>query len=108
VDSAFDWRDFGKVTPVRNQAQCGSCWTFAVTAATESFALVEDKAEEGVDLAEQFLLECTSGSDCGGGYLERAMDVVVEKQGMPNENAYPYKERLYYGSSDICNAQIDL
>ena len=35
MPAKFDWRDRNAVMPVRNQAQCGSCWAFAATAALE-------------------------------------------------------------------------
>ena len=44
-------------------------------------------------------MECTSGSDCGGGFIESGLDVIISK-GLPKDDKYPYNP--YARHSGIC------
>lgn len=66
--SSFDWRDYGVVTPSKDQGYCGSCWAFAVTGVIESkIALAGGPL---YDLAEQQQVSCNASMSgcCGGNY----------------------------------------
>jgi len=83
---AFDWRLSGKVSPVRDQGGCGSCWAFATMGAYEGSYLIRNGGS--VDSSEQDVLDCnTSGYSCGGGFW--AFDFVIAR-GDAAESAYPY------------------
>ena len=74
-----------KASSVKNQGQCGSCWTFATTAAYESaLKRVQGKT---YDLSEQYVLECTDVnnstsrallSGCQGGVIDYALEVITK------------------------------
>ena len=63
---SLDYRKSGKVTPVKNQKSCGSCWAFAATAQIESIRLLQGGPT--LDLSEEHGVECTPPWGCGGGY----------------------------------------
>ncbi len=67
LPASFDWAAQGKVTPIRNQGSCGSCWAFGTVGAME--AAIKIQTGQNVDLSEQFLVSCNqSGWSCNGGW----------------------------------------
>ncbi|MFZ1946427.1 MAG: C1 family peptidase [bacterium] len=66
LPSRFDWRDTGKITPVKNQGSCGSCYAFAALACFESRLLIDGVG--AFDFSENNVKECEYfGSSCSGG-----------------------------------------
>ena len=62
-----DWTTSGKVSPIKNQGQCGSCWAFSATGVMESWALFKSQS---VSLSEQQLVDCSKAQGnqgCNGG-----------------------------------------
>lgn len=121
----WDWREMTGVTPVRDQAQCGSCWAFTAHGVLEAQILIQTGVE--YDLSEQQLVDCTPGSyGCNGGTTESAwsylsweparieVDYPYEAEnGECRSKTYPAYIRTtgydaYYGSEeDIKEALMD-
>lgn len=86
----IDWVANGKVTGVKNQGQCGSCWAFSANAALES-AFIQ-AGQDNVNLSEQQLVDCSrsyGNQGCSGGWMDSAFQYVRD-HGLTSTDKYPY------------------
>jgi C1A family cysteine protease len=85
----LDWRNHegNSVTPVKDQANCGACWAFAMTGGLESNVALTQK--KSVSLSEQAFLDCSGVGSCDGASSLNA-DYLVSI-GLPLESRFPYE-----------------
>jgi cathepsin L len=57
LPASVDWRDKGAVNPVKNQQQCGSCYTFGSTAVVEASVFIN--GNDLPNLSEQQIVSCS-------------------------------------------------
>lgn len=77
------------MTDVKDQGQCGSCWTFSSTGALEGAHQI--KSNELLRFSEQQLVDCAHwiAFGCGGGNEATAFNYLKKHQIM-EEDVYPY------------------
>ena len=106
LPDSIDWRTKGAVTSVKDQGQCGSCWTFSATGAAEgAWAISKGQL---IDLSEQELVDCATGINygshgCSGGQMEGAFKYLIE-HGQCTLASYPYTAKD--GSCHSCSAVV--
>jgi C1A family cysteine protease len=92
-----DWRTEGKVSPIKDQGQCGSCWAFSTIAFLESQNLIN--GAKVATFSEQQLVDCDTASTnqgCNGGLMHTAL-AYIQANGIEDDGHYKYT-----ASDDTC------
>jgi len=90
------------VTSVKNQNPCGTCWSFAQTAAIEGIRAIRENGKL-VSLSNQEMMDCLqpahpcTGAGAGGGLTE---GVVFAK----NNGLYSYSDYTFLARTGSCHA----
>lgn len=87
-DSRTQWPDY--IHPIRDQAQCGSCWAFAASEVFSDRLAIQSKGAVNEVMSPQDLVSCDSTNlGCNGGVLSRAWKWIA-KNGICSDACYPY------------------
>lgn len=98
LPSKYDSRDFGYITPSRNQVIAGTCWAFATCDAVE--ALSNKLGYSDGYLSPQLMSNCHYGflwTKTMGGNFDMATSIMANLQSLAYEDSFPYD-----ASDEVC------
>lgn len=103
LPAAWDWRDVepAVLSPIKDQASCGSCWSFAATEVMETNIAMETGTL--LELAPQVFVDCAQNpKSCGGtGGCEGATAEIAFSTAM-NLGLINEADRPYQGTDGVC------
>jgi len=90
----INWVAQGKTTSIKNQGNCGSCWTFSAAETVESANLMANNREGAQHGSEQEIVDCChadGSAGCSGGDPRAAIQWVGQVGGLELNACYPYE-----------------
>lgn len=86
IPETYDLRP--KLTQIEDQKNCGSCWSFSLTATMRDVLALTN--QDPGRLSQQYLVSCAKEQyGCNGGFFDAANHFVAP-EGAPSWNSYPY------------------
>uniref|UniRef100_A0A6G1SAY7 Cathepsin L n=1 Tax=Aceria tosichella TaxID=561515 RepID=A0A6G1SAY7_9ACAR len=98
VPDEVDWRKVeNRVSPVKDQGFCGSCWAFATVGVLEGQQVVRNYTKKLISLSAQNVIDCSElNSGCGGGFPKWALEDIAELGGIESDSDYPYEAQDHF------------
>jgi len=105
LPSSLNYTAQGYVTPVKDQGQCGCCWSFTTTGVLEG--AYSKKYGKLLSFSEQQLVECfQTYMGCDGGVPADAVNYIKSIGGIASETNYPYTSQA--GTYGACKGSLPL
>jgi cathepsin B len=87
-DARKQWPSF--IHPIRDQAQCGSCWAFSGAEVLGDRFTIATNGKTNVVLSPEDMVSCDTGDmGCGGGMLDSEWKYLQET-GIVSDSCFPY------------------
>jgi len=90
LPAQYDLRKLNRVTPIRDQGQIGSCWTFGAYASLESWMLTSGKGQQDYSENNMMCHNGFAGSPTGGGNMYMSTAYLSRWDGPVSEADDPY------------------